>query len=214
MQTEEVGEWQRSILMKIGAEIAAHLQRCDGTRPVCTPCSTMKRSQECKYDDSGRKSRTQTLREKKAALEARVYELEANPHKQQGMPSAMVAWPRMQTDDFVDPTYVNASTYSVDVNIWSTRDYDNAFPTHDGTPFSFQFDNRVNLAPSGSFIHPIGMSSQHGTLSASLAGPPPVTPLRTFSESSGTSTQDGVFDRLLKETSPSPITSREMRDVL
>ncbi len=174
----------------------------------------MKRSQECKYDDSGRKSRTQTLREKKAALEARVYELEANPHKQQGMPSAMVAWPRMQTDDFVDPTYVNASTYSVDVNIWSTRDYDNAFPTHDGTPFSFQFDNRVNLAPSGSFIHPIGMSSQHGTLSASLAGPPPVTPLRTFSESSGTSTQDGVFDRLLKETSPSPITSREMRDVL
>ena len=57
--------------------IASLCQKCDGLRPVCQQCTKMKRPDECQYDDSKRKSRTQMLREKLSALEERVRELES-----------------------------------------------------------------------------------------------------------------------------------------
>ena len=51
-------------------------QKCTGTRPVCEQCTQMKRTHECQYDDTSKKSRTQILREKVAVLEAKLRDLE------------------------------------------------------------------------------------------------------------------------------------------
>ncbi|KAF9063683.1 hypothetical protein BDP27DRAFT_1426598 [Rhodocollybia butyracea] len=50
--------------------------KCDGMKPVCTPCLKMKRADECEYEDRRQKSRTQKLKEKLAMLEDRIKELE------------------------------------------------------------------------------------------------------------------------------------------
>ncbi|TFK34879.1 hypothetical protein BDQ12DRAFT_761049 [Crucibulum laeve] len=52
--------------------------KCDGLRPVCHQCTKMRRADECYYDDSKKKSRTQMLREKLAMLEDKVRELESD----------------------------------------------------------------------------------------------------------------------------------------
>lgn len=56
--------------------LISSLQKCTGTRPVCEQCTQMKRAHECQYDDSSKKSRTQTLREKVALLEAKLRDME------------------------------------------------------------------------------------------------------------------------------------------
>lgn len=65
--------------------------KCDGLRPVCQQCTKMKRPDECQYDDSKRKSRTQMLREKLSALEERVRELESESGSSnyEGSPSSL-----------------------------------------------------------------------------------------------------------------------------
>ncbi|EIW79508.1 hypothetical protein CONPUDRAFT_125823 [Coniophora puteana RWD-64-598 SS2] len=52
--------------------------RCDGTRPVCGQCTRGNRSEDCEYTDGQRPSRTQTLENDVARLQARIQELE-NP---------------------------------------------------------------------------------------------------------------------------------------
>lgn len=209
-----------SVLLEDWRLNTGNFQRCDGTRPVCSPCNTMKRSQECRYDDSGRKSRTQTLREKKAALEARVLvlEREAKPRRSMSLPSAASTWPRAYSDELVDPQYQDLTVYPLDMNIWNTREYDAPLHTNDGSPYSLQFDNPIDCSlrasPSGSYSLPAMSNQLDGSLSILMTGQPSVGSMRAFSDSSGTSVQDGMLDRLLYDMSPSPITSREMHDVL
>ncbi|KZT24050.1 hypothetical protein NEOLEDRAFT_495944 [Neolentinus lepideus HHB14362 ss-1] len=50
--------------------------RCDATRPSCGQCAKSIRPQDCVYEDLKKKSRTQSLKEKVAALEERLKELE------------------------------------------------------------------------------------------------------------------------------------------
>ncbi|KIK59092.1 hypothetical protein GYMLUDRAFT_227493 [Collybiopsis luxurians FD-317 M1] len=52
--------------------------KCDGQKPVCSPCAKMKRPEECEYEDRRQKSRTQKLKEKLAMLEDRIKELEGS----------------------------------------------------------------------------------------------------------------------------------------
>ncbi|KAI9571069.1 hypothetical protein HD554DRAFT_2169443 [Boletus coccyginus] len=52
--------------------------KCDGARPVCTPCLRGERVEDCEYTDGQRRPRTLTLEEDIARLRARVQELE-NP---------------------------------------------------------------------------------------------------------------------------------------
>ncbi|THH18650.1 hypothetical protein EW146_g2366 [Bondarzewia mesenterica] len=54
------------------------VQKCDGVRPVCGPCSRASRPGDCEYTDGQGRSRTQVLEENIAHLEARIHELE-NP---------------------------------------------------------------------------------------------------------------------------------------
>ncbi|TDL17889.1 hypothetical protein BD410DRAFT_843321 [Rickenella mellea] len=49
--------------------------RCDGKRPVCTPCNRLHRPVDCEYTDGGRVP-TQLLEDEVARLEARLRELE------------------------------------------------------------------------------------------------------------------------------------------
>ncbi|KAJ3929722.1 MAG: hypothetical protein NXY57DRAFT_899501 [Lentinula lateritia] len=58
--------------------------KCDGQKPVCTPCIKMKRADECEYEDRRQKSRTQKLKEKLAMLEDRIKELEGTEQTTSG----------------------------------------------------------------------------------------------------------------------------------
>lgn len=115
------------------------VQRCDGGRPICTPCKSMKRVHECNYDDSSRKTHTQTLREKVLALEAKVRELESSA----GANGSAAA----------------TGTGTVTSGLWlpskmrDTIDADRAIFTHSPQPMSdFQEDEAFRL-----FEHKIGM---------------------------------------------------------
>ncbi|KAG9310084.1 hypothetical protein JVU11DRAFT_9693 [Chiua virens] len=52
--------------------------KCDGVRPVCTPCLRGERVEDCEYTDGQRRARTLALEDDIARLQARVQELE-NP---------------------------------------------------------------------------------------------------------------------------------------
>ncbi|KAJ3768445.1 hypothetical protein FB446DRAFT_276856 [Lentinula raphanica] len=58
--------------------------KCDGQKPVCSPCIKMKRADECEYEDRRQKSRTQKLKEKLAMLEDRIKELEGTEQNNSG----------------------------------------------------------------------------------------------------------------------------------
>ncbi|KAF5324430.1 hypothetical protein D9611_004054 [Ephemerocybe angulata] len=49
--------------------------KCDSVRPVCSNCTARKRDSECEYDDTKKKSRVQTLKEKKELLQSQVQKL-------------------------------------------------------------------------------------------------------------------------------------------
>ncbi|KAF6758586.1 hypothetical protein DFP72DRAFT_887608 [Ephemerocybe angulata] len=49
--------------------------KCDSVRPVCSNCTARKRESECEYDDTKKKSRVQTLKEKKELLQSQVQKL-------------------------------------------------------------------------------------------------------------------------------------------
>lgn len=52
-------------------------QKCDGLKPICTPCGRSNRD-ECKYTDKNPSSRKQVLEGKISRLEARLRDLESN----------------------------------------------------------------------------------------------------------------------------------------
>ncbi|KAF9563100.1 hypothetical protein CPC08DRAFT_761049 [Agrocybe pediades] len=61
--------------------------RCDGEKPICGPCRTHPRDDECEYADGPGRSRTKVLEDTVSRLEARLLELE-NPES--STPSIML----------------------------------------------------------------------------------------------------------------------------
>jgi len=53
------------------------LQKCDGLRPICTPCGRARRADDCEYVPSQGTSTVQILEEDIRLLEARIQELQA-----------------------------------------------------------------------------------------------------------------------------------------
>ncbi|KAJ3511259.1 hypothetical protein NLJ89_g4198 [Agrocybe chaxingu] len=121
--------------------------RCDGLRPVCTQCTTMKRVHECNYDDSARKSRTQTLREKLFALEAKVRELEYQPGCS-SVPSSFSSSVSDSTpsplleacDELSSQFMLGPSIFPIDLTAWDPSAFDSMFTT--SIPSSFPHDQR------------------------------------------------------------------------
>ena len=52
------------------------LKRCDGEKPICGPCGTHPRNDECEYVDGPELSRTTSLEDMLSRLEARLLGLE------------------------------------------------------------------------------------------------------------------------------------------
>ncbi|KAF8955547.1 hypothetical protein BDZ97DRAFT_1673611 [Flammula alnicola] len=170
--------------------------RCDGGRPVCTPCSSMRRTHECKYDDSGRKSRTQTLREKLSALEAKVRELESGPTHSPPPGTISSLWPKPFNDVLLD---TQISIPQLDSSLWEGSSSD---PFH-GTSLSFDygFDVSFDFAPGSSPSHSdVSMSRTLGIAIPTNLNRPPLT----FTDSSGTPIQDGISERFLNEPNRLP----------
>ncbi|KAL5514513.1 hypothetical protein ACEPAG_2602 [Sanghuangporus baumii] len=57
--------------------------KCDGVRPICTPCIDANRADDCEYTDNHSITRTQLLEENVARLESRLQELEGSPGSSQ-----------------------------------------------------------------------------------------------------------------------------------
>ncbi|KAF9480877.1 hypothetical protein BDN70DRAFT_581202 [Pholiota conissans] len=196
--------------------------RCDGARPVCSPCNTMRRGQECKYDDSSRKSRTQSLREKMEALQAKVQELESNP-VQAAANSVSAPW-LAPSDDFVDHVdrrVSDPSGYGFDLTTWNatTNDFDPAFQAQDLSSLSFQFgfDSPLDfssLSASPTPFDPSMSTTLEIPITTDINGQPLITTMGAFSDSSDTSIYDGVSERLVQESSPVLIKSREVHELL
>ncbi|PPQ70413.1 hypothetical protein CVT26_013830 [Gymnopilus dilepis] len=179
--------------------------RCDGVRPVCHQCNTMRRSHECAYDDSYRKSRTQTLREKMVALEAKVRELESQPGPSNPSISSPTVFGNSVADNllqsgsstlpFLDTTYDGLDPlYSMEPSSWP--------------PFDLQYGGEPIASSSSSNLY------MPTPFDSSLSQYPNTrtTPIRpTFTDSSGTPV-DGVADRTFPE--PRITLTVEMHEVL
>ncbi|OCB83913.1 hypothetical protein A7U60_g9119 [Sanghuangporus baumii] len=59
--------------------------KCDGVRPLCTPCIDANRADDCEYTDNQSITRTQLLEENVAILESRLQELEGRPGSRQSL---------------------------------------------------------------------------------------------------------------------------------
>ena len=110
----------------------------------------MRRSHECAYDDSYRKSRTQTLREKMVALEAKVRELESQPGPSNPSISSPTVFGNSVADNllqsgsstlpFLDTTYDGLDPlYSMEPSSW--------------TPFDLQYSGEPIASSSSSNLY-------------------------------------------------------------
>ncbi|KAF8162785.1 hypothetical protein B0H34DRAFT_692945 [Crassisporium funariophilum] len=181
--------------------------RCDGARPVCHQCSSMRRGHECKFDDSCRKSRTQTLREKLFSLEAKVRQLE---HGSSSSASSSSTTPPLSTDlQWHDPRLsTTPTTYQTDF-VWDIGDFDysnitSAFPTGHGYDQS-QFDLPCSSGSSQSaeMTIPLGVALP-SFLNGQTSGP--------VTNSSGTPTYDNSMEQFWFE--PSTTLAPEMHNIL
>lgn len=177
----------------------------------------MRRTQECKYDDSGRKSRTQSLREKMEALQAKVQELESNPSYSLTTPSASTSW-LTPIEEFTDAGMSNALIYPIDLNNWNGNgnDFDPTFSQNMSSPFfQFGFDTHLDfsLSPSPAPFNPTMSRTLDIPMTTDINGQPLIASLGAFSDSSGTSIQDGVSDGLVQEC-PILTRSREVLELL
>ncbi|KAF9012985.1 hypothetical protein BDZ89DRAFT_1046866 [Hymenopellis radicata] len=75
--------------------------RCDGARPVCTPCSHTSTPEDCEYTDKQGRSRSEILEENIARVEARIYELE-HPEAASAEP-VYLHYPYLQRDPVPEP---------------------------------------------------------------------------------------------------------------
>lgn len=75
LQKEEDGP-SRTFHVKAKTHLIPFAQRCDGVRPVCTPCMKSNRGIECVYEEKKPPNRAQILQSKISRLEARLLELE------------------------------------------------------------------------------------------------------------------------------------------
>ncbi|CAA7260911.1 unnamed protein product [Cyclocybe aegerita] len=181
--------------------------RCDGLRPVCTQCTTMKRAHECNYDDSARKSRTQTLREKLFALEAKVRELEYQPGCS-SIPSSSSSSVSDSTpspllkgyDDLSSQFMLDPSIFPTDLTAWDPNVFDSMFTT--SIPSSFPDDQRFDSPPFNFSVHS-SPSGSDGSISLPLGGavsspsgrdalPPSANPIYFMDQT----LYDGLPDRL------------------
>ncbi|KIY70250.1 hypothetical protein CYLTODRAFT_419979 [Cylindrobasidium torrendii FP15055 ss-10] len=55
--------------------------KCDGARPICGPCLSHPKDDECEYADSPRRSRAKQLEDQVAQLQARIKELETREQR-------------------------------------------------------------------------------------------------------------------------------------
>ncbi|KDR81981.1 hypothetical protein GALMADRAFT_60015 [Galerina marginata CBS 339.88] len=183
--------------------------RCDGGRPVCHQCSSMRRGHECTYDDSARKSRTQTLREKLFALEAKVRELEHGPGPSSAHVPNIAGFETFRTsiDDVhthsmgtampqMDPAYVGLDPmYPMLPQSWSVFDYG-----YDG-------QNEISSASSSSHSNTWMPTPLDISIPFFINEQQPAVSTMAFTDSSGTPVQDGPSDRFLHESIPFSIQS-------
>ncbi|KAJ7583651.1 Zn(2)-Cys(6) binuclear cluster domain-containing protein [Mycena floridula] len=95
--------------------------KCDGIKPVCTPCSTSSETfRDCEYSDSGF-TRTQLLEEQIAVLEARLEQLERpeadsltlhNPYAEFKLSSTSTSESETPEGSWTPATSSNATTFS------------------------------------------------------------------------------------------------------
>ncbi|KAF9559557.1 hypothetical protein CPC08DRAFT_807219 [Agrocybe pediades] len=167
--------------------------RCDGARPICHQCNTMRRGHECSYDDSARKSRTQALREKLSALEAKVRELESGPGATPSL-SATTSYGSSTTDDGQP---VASTSRSGSSEFWLQDSPEATFPDLDFSQSqswfaSYEYDSTNDMGSTSQLMMPM-----------SLMMPPydnqPTITHQAYTDSSGTPVRDGPGDRSINE---------------
>lgn len=154
----------------------------------------MKRVHECNYDDSSRKTHTQTLREKVLALEAKVRELESTAGANTGTLAGSSA------------TGTSATTAWLSCKTINTIDADRAIFTHSPQPMlGFHEDDSFQMLEPGavqSGVHDIWtVASDHSTeypYSYDAFDIPLDLP------SSASSSSDGSMSRSLSMSSTAP----------
>ncbi|GAW06668.1 hypothetical protein LENED_008607 [Lentinula edodes] len=123
--------------------------KCDGQKPVCTPCIKMKRADECEYEDRRQKSRTQKLKEKLAMLEDRIKELEGTEQTTSGDASSS----HSGSPDTFDLSGTNTLD-DVDQNQISLN---NAWPANSAEPSSNSSSSSLLSASGSPFASAMGM---------------------------------------------------------
>ncbi|KAJ3900250.1 hypothetical protein F5879DRAFT_434298 [Lentinula edodes] len=123
--------------------------KCDGQKPVCTPCIKMKRADECEYEDRRQKSRTQKLKEKLAMLEDRIKELEGTEQTTSGDASSS----HSGSPDTFDLSGTNTLD-DVDQNQISLN---NAWPATSAEPSSNSSSSSLLSASGSPFASAMGM---------------------------------------------------------
>ncbi|PPQ82389.1 hypothetical protein CVT25_008350 [Psilocybe cyanescens] len=173
----------------------------------------MRRVHECTYDDSSRKSRTQTLREKVSALEAKVRELEhTNPSSDLSDPSSSTdAGSSLSFDDMLhQPT--SLALYQANPVSWASDDLDSLIPLvpqewlNSDLGFDMQNDSGLGSSHAKKASMLLDVSLPQFSAHHSTTSPIP------FTDSSGTPVQDGPSDRFLND--PNVISSVEMHNML
>lgn len=167
----------------------------------------MRRIHECHFDDSSRKSRTQTLREKVFALEAKLRELEHGGSQSSAQSDSSPSSSSGSVVSYNDcdrpmDNHFNASS-------WMGEDLDPSLPVEWLSMYGFE----------GHYETPAGSSSRSDTpiflpLDPTMppyANLPPTTSPAPFTDSSGTPTQEGPSDRL---SEPCLTLTAEMHDTL
>lgn len=77
--------------------------KCDGLKPICTPCARSNRD-ECKYTDKKPNNRKQLLEGKISRLEARLRDLESNGRQRSNSAAALSTSPPSTTASLRPPT--------------------------------------------------------------------------------------------------------------
>ena len=153
----------------------------------------MRRGHECNYDDSARKSRTQTLREKLFALEAKVRELEHG--------SGVASSPT--SGSLADEAQPIASTSNV---TWVNDSSETRFPDISQSQSWFPYyDNSNEVASTSQLALPTSLMMPQFDSQISMIP-------HAYTDSSGTTVHDAPSDRLTSE--PCVTLSIEMHNLL
>ncbi|KAF8811995.1 hypothetical protein BYT27DRAFT_7335959 [Phlegmacium glaucopus] len=147
--------------------------KCTGTRPVCEQCNQMKRAHECQYDDSSKKSRTQTLREKVAVLEAKLRDLEDESSLSNFSPPICTSLP---VDDQLSSPMIHSQ---------------------DSGSSTFMLDPKDNLTDGSSSHGRMGTPRLDNLLTSYISTRQGMSPFSFTESSGGDSSSDQIFEPII-----------------